>query len=121
MVSKRNHLLYPFLNNNSPIPCQFLRNKTLLKKISEGKCSLNKLLNLNRGGLNPLVVYALLQLVIIMQNKNLYEKPSSGLLFTAKILHEAMYLAFPYLSQITKFSRKMQDFKCDLDLTCKLK
>ena len=25
----------------------------------------------------------------------------SGLLFTAKILHEAMYLAFPYLGQIT--------------------
>ena len=32
-----------------------------------------------------------------------------------------MYLASPYLGQITKFNLNMQDFKRGLDLTCKLK
>ena len=43
----------------------------------------------------------------------------SGLLFTAKILHEATYLTSPYLGQITKFNPKMEDFKRVLDLNCK--
>ena len=54
------------LNNNLPPPRQFLRVKILLKKISEGKCSSNKLLNLNSGGLYLLLVYVLVQLVIFM-------------------------------------------------------
>ena len=35
------------------------------------------------------------------QNKNLEGKSSSGLLFTAKILQEAMCLTYPYMDQIT--------------------
>ena len=35
------------------------------------------------------------------KNKNLEKKPSSGLLFTAKILSEAMWLTSLYLGQIT--------------------
>ena len=39
--------------------------------------------------------------LISWQNKNLQGISSSGLLFTAIILHEAMHLYFPYLGQIT--------------------
>ena len=53
------------------------------------------------------------------QNKNTNEKSSSGLLFTAEILQEAMYFTSPYLGQITKFNPKMQVFKRVLDLNCK--
>ena len=35
------------------------------------------------------------------QNKNLYGKSLSGLLFTAKMLQETMHLTSPYLDQIT--------------------
>ena len=35
------------------------------------------------------------------QNKNLWRKSSSGLLFTAKILQETMCLTSPYMDQIT--------------------
>ena len=35
------------------------------------------------------------------QNKNLEGKPSSGFLFTAKMLHETMHRTSPYLDQIT--------------------
>ena len=35
------------------------------------------------------------------QNKNIYGKSSSGLLFTAELLQEAMYFTSPYLGQIT--------------------
>ena len=35
------------------------------------------------------------------QNNNLYGQFLSGLLFTAKILHEAMYFTSPYLDQFT--------------------
>ena len=35
------------------------------------------------------------------QNKNLHGKSLSGLLFTAKMLQETMYLTSPYLDQIT--------------------
>ena len=44
-----------------------------------------------------MVVHVLLQLVIFMTK----QKSLSGLLFTAKILHEAVYLTSPYLGQIT--------------------
>ena len=35
------------------------------------------------------------------ETKNLRGKSSTGFLFTVKILHETMYLTFPYLGQIT--------------------
>ena len=55
-------------------------------------------------------VHVLQQLVILSKNQK--EKSSKGLLFSAKILHEAMYFAFPYLGQITsKFNPRMQDFE----------
>ena len=71
-----------------------------------------KLLNLDWGDLGHLVVHVFLQLVIFMKK----QKSSSGLLFTAKILQEAMYLASPYLGLIYP---KMQDFKRVLHLNCK--
>ena len=51
--------------------------------------------------------------LISWQNKNLYGKSSSGLLFTAKILQEANHLNSllgPNHSQL-KFNIKIQDFK----------
>ena len=57
-----------------------------------------------------------LRLVIFMTK----QKSSNGLLFTAKILLEAMYLTFPtWTKSLTKFNPKMQDFKRVLDLNCK--
>ena len=41
------------------------RKNTFEKKISEGKCSLIKLLNLNRGSLGPLVVLVLLNWLFV--------------------------------------------------------
>ena len=58
MVSKRNYALYHFLITDLPPPCQFLRKIFFWKKISYGKCSLNKLLHLNWGSLGPLAVHA---------------------------------------------------------------
>ena len=56
------------------------------------------------------------------QNKNLQGKSSSGLLFTAKILQEAMCLTSPSMNQIThnlKFYTIMQEIKRVLDFNCK--
>ena len=39
--------------------------------------------------------------LFLSQNNNLQGKFSSGLLFTAKILQEAMYFTFPYQDQVT--------------------
>ena len=55
----------------------------------------------------PMVVHIFLKLVIFMT------KQKSSL----KMLQKAMYLDFPGLSQVTKFSSKMQDIKRVLDLT----
>ena len=52
-------------------------------------------------GPGPLVVHLLLHLVIFMIKQKCLKKSLSGLLFTAKILHEEMYLTFSYLGQIT--------------------
>ena len=64
-------------------------------------CSLNKLLNLNWGGMGPLAVHALLQLIIFMTKqkspRNIFEWI---ILFTAKTLQETMYLTSPYLGHI---------------------
>ena len=50
--------------------------------------------------------------LILWLNKNLSGKFSSGLLFTAKILHKAVHLTSPYLANsLTKFITKMPDFK----------
>ena len=45
---------------------------------------------------------------------------SSGSLFIAKILQEAMYFTFLYLGQSTKFNPKMQDFKLTFKQKIKL-
>ena len=46
-------------------------------------------------------LHVLLWLVIFMTNKILWKKSLSGLLFTAKILQEAMCLTSPFMHQIT--------------------
>ena len=52
--------------------------------------------------------------------KNLQEKSSSGLLFTAEHCTRQSALIFPTWAQsLTKFNPKMQDFKRVLDLNCK--
>ena len=57
-----------------------------------------------------------------MKKKNLHGKSSSELLFTAKILLEAMYLAFStWAKSLTTFNPKIQDIKRVLDLNCKQK
>ena len=65
-------------------------------------------------GLGSLAVHVLLLLVIFMtKQKSLQGTSLSGLLFTAKILLEAMHLLplpWPYHLQL-KFNTKMQDFK----------
>ena len=56
------------------------------------------------------------------QNKNLEEKSLSGLSFTAKMLHEIMYLNYfplPGANHVQlNFNAKMQDVKRVLDLNC---
>ena len=100
-ASKRNHhSIVPFFNNQSPPPRQFLRVKILLKKNQLREIKLLNV-NLNWGGLAPLDVHALLQLVIFMTKRKSPKKSSSGLLFTAKILQKAMCLTFLYLGQST--------------------
>ena len=50
------------------------------------------------------------------------EKSSSGLLFTAKILQEAMYFTSPiWAKPLTKFNPNLQDFKHVLDSNCRQK
>ena len=68
-----------------------------------------------------LIVHVFLQLVFFIK-KNLSGKSSTGVLFTAKILQEAMYFTFPtWAKQLIKSNLKEQDFKCVLDLNCKYK
>ena len=77
---------------------------------------IEQIIEFKLGGLGPLVVHVLLQLVIFM-TKQKSGKSSSKLLFTAKILQEAMYLTSPSLAKLlTKFNPKLQDFKRVLDL-----
>ena len=71
-------------------------------------------------GPGPLTVRVLYDWLFSWQNKNLKGKSSNGLLFTVKILLEAMYLTFPtWTKSLTKFNPKIQDFKRVLDLNCK--
>ena len=102
MVSRRNHLLCHF-SVTIYIHLAGLYEKKYLKKISQEKCSLNKLLNLNWGGLGPLalVVNALLQLVIFMTKQKFLRKIFNWIIISAKTLHEAKYLASHYLGPIT--------------------
>ena len=85
--------------SNSPPTSPVFTNKILKKKISHGKCWLNKSLNISWGGLGPLAEHVLLQLVIFMTKQK--PRSSSGLLFSAKMLQETMHLTSPYLDQIT--------------------
>ena len=94
-----------------------MRDKILLKKISKERRSLNKLLNLNWGDPCLLAVRVLYNWLFPLQNKNPLGKSSSEVLFTAKVLQEAMYLTFPtWTESLTKFNLKMQDFKRVLNL-----
>ena len=79
---------------------------------------IEKLLNLNWGGLGHLVVHVLYNWLFSWQNKI----NTASLLVDniVKILLRAMYLTSLYLGQsLTNFNPKMQDFKRVLDLNCK--
>ena len=72
LVSRSNYLLYQFsitISFNSPVFTQ----KNTFKKITRGKCSLNKLLSLNGGVWALMAVLALLYLLYLFswQNENL--------------------------------------------------
>ena len=60
------------------------------------------------GSLCPRVIYIFLQLVIFMTKQKSLRKFLTGLLFTAKILYEAIYLTSPYLGQRT-YKIKLQN------------
>ena len=56
------------------------------------------------------------------KQKSVQRKSTSGLLFTAKILQEAMYFTFPnWAKSLTIFSSKMLDLKRVLDLKLRVK
>ena len=78
---------------------------------------IEQIITLELRGPGHLAVYVLLQLVNFMTKqkspRDIFEWIS--LLFTAKILQYAMYLTYPYLSQITcTFNHKTQNFVCVL-------
>ena len=62
---------------------------------------IEQIIEFELNGPRHLLVHILLQLVIFMTKQKSLGKSSSGLLFTAKILHKAMYPTYPYLGQIT--------------------
>ena len=90
-----------FFSNNWPPPRQFLCNKILLKKISysTGNAHWTKFWIKRAWAFWP-YMYSY-NWLFSWQNNNLYGKFSVGLLFSAKILQEAMYFTFPYVGQIT--------------------
>ena len=65
----------------------------------------------------PLVVHVFLKLVIFMTKQKSSKANLQVHYLMLKMLQKAMYLDFPDLNQVTKFSPKMQDFKRVLDLT----
>ena len=82
----------------------------LMKKINLEKCSFNKSLNLNGGGIGPLVLRVLLQLVVFMTKQKCLE-----IIFARQCT-----LIFPtWAKYLTKFKPKTRDFKRVLDLNCK--
>ena len=65
----------------------------------------------------PLVVHIFLKLVIFMTKQKSSKANLRVQYLMLKMLQKAMYLDFPDLGQVTKFSPKMQDFRRVLDLT----
>ena len=90
-----------FFDNNSPPPRRFLCNKLLLKKIrySKGNAHWTKFSIERTWAPWPYMYFY--NWLFSWQSNNVWEKFSSGLLFTAKILQEAMYFISPYPGQIT--------------------
>ena len=109
MISKRNHLHYivPFFINNSPPPRQLLNTKylgrILIEQITEFQ--LRKPGPLGRT-CTPITVFFYVKIKISKRTS------SSGLLFIAKVLQEAMHLTSSYLGQIT--------YNQNLTLKCKI-
>ena len=65
----------------------------------------------------PLVVHVFLKLVIFM-TKQISSKANLRVYYLIlKMLQKAMYLDFLDSGQVTRFNRKMQDFKHALELT----
>ena len=65
----------------------------------------------------PLVVHIFLKLVIFMTKQKSSKASIRVHYLMLEMLQKAMYLDFPDLGQVTKFTPKIQDFKCALDLT----
>ena len=81
-------------------------------KISSGKCSLNKLLNLNWVSLGPLAVHVLLQLDVFMTKQK--SRISNGLFYYLLLKYcrrQCSLLLLTWANSLTKFNPKMQDFK----------
>ena len=85
---------------------------------------IEEILEFELRGLAPLAVHEPLKLGIfifmIKQKlvKKIFERLLS-LLFTAKMLQEAMYFTSPtWAKSLTKFNLKIEDFKSVLDLNC---
>ena len=81
-------LFYHFLVTIYLHRASFYATNTFEKKL--GKTLIDQILNLDWGDLDPLAEHALLQLVNFVINKDVKRISSSGLLFTAKLLQEAM-------------------------------
>ena len=62
-----------------------------------------------------------IQLVVFMTKQKPLRKSLRGLLFTAKILQDAMYITITAPNSLLKFNPKMHDLKRVLDLNCHLK
>ena len=89
-----------FFNNNSPPPRQFLCN-LLLKKIGYSKGNAHSTKFWIEKAWIPWPCMYSYNWLFSWQNNNRQGKISSGLLFTAEILQEAMYFTSPYMGQIT--------------------
>ena len=96
----------------------FYETKYFSKKISSGKCSLNKLLNLNWGNLGPLVLHVLLQQFCFYEKTKIFRKNFRvDYYLQQKYCTSQRNLISPTWAQsLAKFNPKVQDFKRGLDL-----
>ena len=120
MVSRRDQLL---LNVSLTIHLHlvgFTRQNAFEKKTSPGNAHWTNYWIWIEGGLAPWPYVCPTTGYFHDKTKISKENLRMDLLFTAKILLEAMYLTFlTWTKSLTKFNPKMQNFKRVLDLNCK--
>ena len=109
MVSRRNHRSHHFTITIHLHLASFYPKILLKKKISQGKCSLTKLLNLNRGVVGPLVVLVLLNCFFFMTNqKFLKENRRVDYYLMLNIaVGNVSYFPLHRLNHLTQFNTKM--------------